>query len=179
VKIATIGSGNVGGGLGRFWERAGHEIEVIGRDGGNVSDADAVLLAVPGGAVADALDGVSGLEGKTLIDATNLIQGEYPDGAESLAAFVKQQTGANVAKAFNTIFARTYDRRGEQRVRPSCLFCGDDDAKPVTAQLIADAGYDPVDCGGLDNARRLEDFVKVLFAVEGPPFYRVAAPGEL
>jgi 8-hydroxy-5-deazaflavin:NADPH oxidoreductase len=179
VKIATIGSGNVGGGLGRMWESAGHEIQVIGREGGDVSDADGVLLAVAGGVIADALDGVTGLEGKTLVDATNLIQGEYPEGAESLAAFVKQQTGATVVKAFNTIFARTYDRRGEQRVRPSCLFCGDDEAKPLAAQLIADAGYEPVDCGGLDNARGLEDFVKVLFAVEGPPFYRVAAPGEL
>ena len=179
MKIATIGSGNVGGGLGDMWESAGHEVQRIGRNGGDVSDAEVVLLAVPGGAVADALAGVTGLEGKTIVDATNLIRGEYPAGAESLAAFVKQQTGGSVAKAFNTIFARTYDRRGEQRVHPSCLFCGDDEAKPVAAQLIAEAGYEPVDCGGLDNARPLEDFVKVLFAVDGPPFYRVAAPGEL
>jgi predicted dinucleotide-binding enzyme len=179
VKIATIGSGNVGGGLGDMWESAGHEVQRLGRQGGDVSDAEVVLLAVPGGAVSDALNGVTGLEGKKLIDATNLVQGEYPAGAESLSAYVKQQTGASVVKAFNTIFARTYDRRGEQRVRPSCLFCGDDEAKPAAAQLIAEAGYDPVDCGGLDNARRLEDLVKVLFAVDGPPFYRVAAPGDL
>jgi len=179
VKIATIGSGNVGGGLGGFWRNAGHEVQVIGRDGGDVSGADAVLLAVPSGAIAEALEGVSGLEGKTLIDATNLIQGERPDGAESLSAYVKQRTGANVAKAFNTVFARLYDQIGEQRVRPSCLFCGDDDAKPATAQLISDAGYEPVDAGDLENARRLEEFTKVLFAADGPVFYRVAKPGEL
>ena len=179
MKIATIGSGNVGGGLGRMWASAGHEVRVIGRDGGDVGDADAVLLAVPPGAIADALEGVSGLEGKTLIDATNLIQGERPNGAESLSAYVKQQTGANVAKAFNTVFARLYDQIGDQRVRPGCLFCGDDEAKPATAQLISDAGYDPVDAGDLENARRLEELTKVLFAVDGPVFYRVAKPGEL
>ena len=179
MRIATIGSGNVGGGLGRLWEGAGHEVQAIGREGGDLGDADAVLLAVPSGAIADALDGVSGFEGKTLIDATNLIQGERPNGAESLAAYVKQQTGANVVKAFNTVFARLYDQIGEQRVRPSCLFCGDDAAKTVATQLIGDAGYEPVDAGGLENARLLEEFVKLLFAADGPVFYRIAKPGEV
>ena len=179
MKIATIGSGNVGGGLGRLWEGAGHEVQTIGREGGDVSNADAVLLAVPSGAIADALDGVSGLEGKTLIDATNLVQGERPEGAESLSAYVKERSGANVAKAFNTVFARLYDQIGEQRVRPGCLFCGDDDAKETTGQLIRDAGYEPVDVGGLENARPLEEFTRVLFAADGPVFYRVAKPGEL
>lgn len=179
MKIATIGSGNVGGGLGRLWEGAGHEVQTIGREGGDVSGADAVLLAVPSGAIADALDGVSGLEGKTLIDATNLIQGERPDGAESLSAYVKQQSGANVTKAFNTVLARLYDQIGEQRVRPGCMFCGDDEAKETTAQLIRDAGYEPVDVGGLENARPLEEFLRLVFAADGPVFYRVAKPGDL
>jgi predicted dinucleotide-binding enzyme len=179
VKIATIGSGNVGGGLARLWEGAGHEIQTIGREGGDVSGADAVLLAVPSAGIAEALENVQGLEGKTLIDATNLVQGERPDGAESLSAYVKQQSGANVAKAFNTVLARLYDQIGQQRVRPSCLFCGDDGAKDATAQLIRDAGYEPVDVGGLENARPLEDFVRLLFAADGPVFYRVAKSGEL
>ena len=37
-----------------------------------MSDADVVLVAVPGGSIAEALDRLSGLEGKTVIDATNL-----------------------------------------------------------------------------------------------------------
>ena len=49
----------------------------------------------------------------------------------------------------------------------------------MTAQLISDAGYEPVDAGGLQNARRLEEFTKVLFVVAGPVFYRVAKPGVL
>ena len=37
----------------------------IGRDGGDVSDADAVLMAMPGGAIAQALAKLQGIEGKT------------------------------------------------------------------------------------------------------------------
>jgi 8-hydroxy-5-deazaflavin:NADPH oxidoreductase len=72
MNIAVIGRGNVGGGLADLWERAGHGVRRIGREGGDVSDAEAVLVAVPGGAIAEALDNVHGIEGKTVIDATNL-----------------------------------------------------------------------------------------------------------
>ena len=73
MKIAVIGRGNVGGGLADLWERAGHEVTRIGREGGDVSDVEAVVVAVPGGAIREALDNVQGLEGKTVIDATNLL----------------------------------------------------------------------------------------------------------
>jgi predicted dinucleotide-binding enzyme len=183
MRIATIGSGNVGGGLASRWEKAGHEVQTIGREGGDVSGADAVLLAVPSAAIGDALESVSGLEGKTLIDATNLVQGERPEGFDSLAAYAKERSGAHVAKAFNSVFARLYDQLGEQRERPSCLYCGDEEAKETTAQLIRDAGYEPADAGGLENAQALEDLVrKVWFTVSGstgPFFYRIAPPGEL
>jgi predicted dinucleotide-binding enzyme len=183
VKIATIGRGNVGGGLAKLWEQAGHEVQRIGSDGGDVSDAEAALLAVPSGAIDDALRSVSGLEGKTLIDATNLLQGERPGGANSLAEYVKQVSGANVAKALNTVFAALYDQVADQRVRPSCLYCGEEAAKEPTAQLVRDAGYEPVDAGGLENARLLEDFLRVTMAVSnaslGRTFYRFAKPGEL
>jgi 8-hydroxy-5-deazaflavin:NADPH oxidoreductase len=72
MKLAVVGRGNIGGGLADLWEKAGHEVTRIGREGGDVSDADAVLVAVPGGAVAEALDNVNGIEGKIVIDATNL-----------------------------------------------------------------------------------------------------------
>jgi predicted dinucleotide-binding enzyme len=64
MRISVIGRGNVGGGLADLWERAGHDVTRLGRDGGDVGDADAVLLAMPGRAIADALGSVSGLEGK-------------------------------------------------------------------------------------------------------------------
>jgi 8-hydroxy-5-deazaflavin:NADPH oxidoreductase len=68
-------------------------------------------------------------------------------------------------------------------VRPSNLYCAEDEAREVTEQLIRDAGYDPVDAGALDNARMLEDHLALLFAVNqaglGRFFYRMAQPGAL
>ena len=64
MNITTIGKGNIGGGLARLWERAGHDVTTLGHEGGDASDADVVLVAVPGGAASDALAKVSGLEGK-------------------------------------------------------------------------------------------------------------------
>ena len=49
MKIATLGKGNIGGGLGRLWEKAGHNVTMLGREGGDASDAEVILVAVPGG----------------------------------------------------------------------------------------------------------------------------------
>jgi Predicted dinucleotide-binding enzymes len=178
MKITTIGQGNIGGGLARLWEKAGHSVTTLGHEGGDASDADVVLVAVPSGSVGEALGKVSGLEGKLAIDATNAFGGRNEE-YESFANEVKAHTNGPVAKAFNANFASLYDEIAEQRVRPSCLYAADDEARDVTEQLIRDAGYDPVSVGGLESARALEDFVPNLFAKIGPVFYRFAPPGEL
>src|SRR5947208_16225944 len=91
-----------GGGLSDRWKKAGHDVTRIGKDGGDVSNAEAVLVAVPGGAIADALGKVEGLGGKTVIDATNVVGGaERPSGFNSNAEFVKSKSGGPTAKSFN------------------------------------------------------------------------------
>jgi hypothetical protein len=178
MKITTIGKGNIGGGLARLWEPAGHQVTKLGHEGGDASDADVVLVAVPSGAISDALGKVTGLEGKIAIDATNAFAGR-DESYESLAQEVKAHTSGPVAKAFNANFAVLYDRIAEQRVRPSCLYAADEEAAEVTEQLVRDAGYEPVSLGGLENARALEDFVPGVLGKIGRVFYRFAPPGEL
>lgn len=182
MKITVVGRGNVGGGLARLWRAAGHDVTELGRDGGDATDADVLLVAVPSGAIADALGAVSGIRGKTAIDATNAFRGR-DEKFESLAHEVQSITGGPVAKSFNLNFANVYDELGNQRVRPSNLFAADDGARDVTEQLIRDAGYEPVYTGGLERARLLEDSLALLFAANqsglGPFFYRFAKPGEL
>jgi predicted dinucleotide-binding enzyme len=178
VKITTIGKGNIGGGLARLWQAAGHDVTPLGRDGGDASDADAVLVAVPSGSISDALGKVTGLEGKVAIDTANAFAGRN-EQYESFAHEVKAHTNGPVAKAFNANFAALYDQVAGQRVRPGCLYAADDDAREVTEQLIRDAGYEPVSLGGLENARALEDFVPGVLAKAGQVFYRFAPPGEL
>jgi predicted dinucleotide-binding enzyme len=182
MKIAVVGKGNIGGGLADRWERAGHEVMRIGRDGGDVSDAEAVLLAIPGGAVADALETVSGWEGKTVIDATNLVGASPPDGFASNAEFVKSRTNGPTAKSFNLNFARLYDQIDQAKSKPCNIWSGDEEARAVVEQLNRDAGYEPVFAGGLENASVQEQGLALIFAVSqasGPFFYRMAAPEDL
>jgi predicted dinucleotide-binding enzyme len=180
MKIVTIGRGNVGGGLAALWRKSGHQVTTLGRDGGDASDADVVVIAVPGPDISAALGKVTGVAGKTAIDATNAIPSRN-EAFPSLAAEVKSFTGVPVAKAFNLNFASLYGEIAAQRVRPSTLYVADDDARAVAEQLITDAGYDSVHVGRLDRARALEDLGWVLFAARDgqPVFYRFAAPGEL
>jgi 8-hydroxy-5-deazaflavin:NADPH oxidoreductase len=182
MKITVIGRGNVGGGLAKRWERAGHDVTALGRDGGDASDADVVVVAVPGGEIADALARVDGLDGKVAIDATNAYGGRNEE-FESLADEVKSIVGGPTAKSFNCNYARLYDQIDEQRVAPCNLYAADDGAREVAEQLIRDAGYDPISVGGLENARKLEDHLSLMMAISqglgSQFFYRYALPGEL
>jgi predicted dinucleotide-binding enzyme len=183
MKIAVVGKGNVGGGLADRWEDAGHEVTRIGKEGGDVSDAEAVLFAVPGGAIEDAVGNVQGLDGKTTIDATNLIGAEPPSAFATNAEFLKSKTNGPTAKAFNLNFARVYDQIDSAGSKPGNIWSGDQEAKEVVEQLIRDAGYEPVYAGGLENAAAQEAAIKLFFGINqaglGPFFYRFAPPGEL
>jgi 8-hydroxy-5-deazaflavin:NADPH oxidoreductase len=182
MRITTIGRGNIGGGLARFWRDAGHDVTELGRDGGDASEADVVLVAVPSASIFDALGAVTGLEGKVTIDATNAFGGRN-EQFESLAHEVKSIIGGPVAKSFNLNFAALFPEVKNQRVPPSNFYAADDAAREVTEQLIRDAGYEPLYVGGLEYARALEDHLALWFsAVQnglGQSFYRYAKPGEL
>ncbi|MET7518498.1 dinucleotide-binding protein [Streptomyces sp. NPDC005480] len=180
MRIVTIGRGTIGGGLARLWRDAGHDVEELGREGGDASDADVVLVAVPGARISDALSRVTGLQGKIAVDATNIMparQGEFPSYADEVKSF----TGAPVAKSFNMNFGSLFGAVREQRVRPSNWYVADEGARQVVERLIRDAGYDPVRVGDLSRARDFENAVWLLMGIEpvGGVFYRFGAPGEL
>ena len=187
MRITVVGRGNLGGGLADLWERAGHQVTRLGRDGGDVSDADAVLVAVPGGAIADAFDRLRGFEGKTVIDATNLFDQDGspaapPGGFASNAEFVKSRTKGPTAKSFNVNFASLFGRLGEARARPGNLWCGDEEAREVVEQLNRDAGYEPVQTGPLESAAAQEALIGVIFGIAdgmGVCVYRFAPVDQL
>jgi 8-hydroxy-5-deazaflavin:NADPH oxidoreductase len=182
VKIVVVGRGSVGGGLARLWQSAGHGVVSLGREGGDGSDADVVVVAVPSDAIPEALAKVTGLAGKITIDTTNSFSGPHK-GFPSLAAEVKSIIGGPTAKSFSTNFAVLYDQIAAQGHRPSNVFAADADARDLTEQLIRDAGFEPVYAGDLDNARTVEDHIAYTMMLArseiGPHFYRLAPPGEL
>jgi predicted dinucleotide-binding enzyme len=181
MKITVIGRGNIGGGLGKRWEAAGHEVTTLGRDGGDASGADVVVVAVPSSAVSEALGKVTGVEGKIAIDTINDFGGR-DERHESFTHEVKASTGGPVAKAFNINFALLFDQVDAQSAPPGNFYVAEDEAREVTEQLTRDAGYEPINLGGIENARLLEDQIAFAMAISGaglgPHFYRYAAPEQ-
>jgi predicted dinucleotide-binding enzyme len=186
MRITTIGRGRMGGGLARLWENAGHRVTRLGSDGGDVSDAEVVLVAVPGHSIAEALGRVTGFSGQVTLDATSIRadQKGNRDGAfPSLAHQIKSIIGGPTAKAFSSVHAAIFDEIAAQRVKPSNLFAADAEARVTAENLIIDAGFDPVFVGDLDSgARLIEDHAPLVRAIAvelGPSFYRIARPGDL
>jgi len=67
----------------------------IGRGDADVSDA--VLLAVPGEAIAGALDGLRGIERKTVLDPTNLPTPTLPRSTSGSARRAPRRTTCGAA----------------------------------------------------------------------------------
>ena len=188
MKIGILGSGLMGGKLGTLFARAGHEVVFsyaktkgklerlakeaganakAGTPGEAVEKAEALLLAVHWSRIPDVLKQTGNLAGKVLISCSlpmdennfGLILGLNTSGAEEL---VKLAPKTKVVSAFNTIPSEVlfgvYGAKAKTQ-KPSLVYCGDDaGAKKIAGKLIADAGFEPVDLGGLKNARYTEPF---------------------
>jgi 8-hydroxy-5-deazaflavin:NADPH oxidoreductase len=182
VRVTVFGKGHVGGGLAGLWEQAGHQVTRLGRDGGDVADADVVVVAVPGGAVPTAMERLTGSKDKAVIDATNRFGEDPPEGFASNAQFIKSVTGGPTAKSFNVNCASLYGHLAAARVKPSNLWCGDEELRETVEQLIRDAGYEPVCIGTIERAAAQERVIDVIFAISeqiGDYVYRFAPIDQL
>lgn len=176
MKIGIIGSGNIGGALGRAWSAAGHEVmfasrhpdeldniarQARGARTGKVEDAiefgDVLLEAIPFAAAMKLPS--ERLTGRILISASNY----YPqrDGNIELAGRTQTEAlgvrlpGTRIVKAFNMMFAEEMARRadGETDEPLAILYAGEDEeAKRTAAGLIEEARFAPVDAGGLADS---------------------------
>ena len=176
LAITIVGAGTVGTHLARAVARLGHAVTFAVRDPagdrvqralGEVPDATAValgdadptadltVLAVPAGAVADALAEVA--VGRILVDATNPIGIDLPDGARCVPDWIHRVTeGLTVVKAFNTIGAEAFTEPVVQG-RPAFLpVAGPAPAADVVRQLADDMGFDAHVIGDVDDIPMLE-----------------------
>jgi len=176
----------MGGKLGTIFARAGHDVvfsyshskaklERLARDAGAPArsgtpaeaarDADALLLAVHWSRVDDVLKKAGDVSGKVIVSCslpmnaedTDLVIAHTSSGAEELA---KKIPKAQVVSAFSTVPSEVlfsvFESAGGS-ARPSLVYCGKaKSAKKVAAQLISDAGFEPVDAGPLRVARYME-----------------------
>jgi len=176
MKIAVIGSGNVGGALGAAWVKAGHQVTFGSRNpsgdkpvpGSSVTDvksaienAEAVALAIPFTAVAEVTKQIPDWKNKVLIDCTNplgpglaLSLGFNTSAGEQVAT---QAKGARVVKAFNTTGFKNMENP-KYGGRGVTMFYATDDssAADVAELLVRDVGFEPQFAGPLKQARYLE-----------------------
>jgi hypothetical protein len=119
-----------------------------------VASAEVVLVAVPALAVTDALQAAGPLDGRVVIDAANSLErGVFGQQQLSLRSLADAFPRARWARAFNSLNVNVM-ADDNHREPPWVLFLsGDEEAKPAVAQLIRDAGFDPVDLGGIDDSQ--------------------------
>jgi 8-hydroxy-5-deazaflavin:NADPH oxidoreductase len=169
MKIAVLGVGHIGSAVGRLWHSAGHDVTFTGRDereprdlaaelgararaatvADAVAGADVVLVAVPGPAVTDVLTAAGRLDGKVIIDAANMMGA----GRLSLRQLADSFPEGRWVRAFNTLQARVLADENHRLPRWVLFLSGEETARPAVVQLIADAGFDPVDLGGIDDSQ--------------------------
>jgi hypothetical protein len=199
MRIGVLGAGLMGGKLGTVLAQAGHEVTFsyarsqhklrqlaqeahpsahAGTPREAAQAADAILLGVHWSRLDDVLHQAGDLSGKVLItcslpmneDNSALVIAHTSSGAESLAQRLPK---ARVVAAFNTVPSEVlFDvfKRRRQPVRPSLIYCGDEPgAKALTAGLVGDVGFDPIDAGPLRMARYCEPFALLVgqLAYEG------------
>jgi 8-hydroxy-5-deazaflavin:NADPH oxidoreductase len=183
MKITVIGAGNMGSAFVKQLHSAGHSVKITSRDAakatalaakyagvqavpaqGCASDADVIVLAAGYADAVTALTSVGNVAGKVVIDITNPLTADYmgltighsTSAAEEIAKAVPQ---ALVVKAFNTLFASMLDEGaslGPQNKVNVFVASDSDSGKQTVKQLAASMGFEPVDAGGLKNARYLE-----------------------
>ena len=182
MKIGILGSGNIGGSLGRLWAKAGHEIyfssrnpdslaPLVAQAGGNaragsldeaMAFADVILEALPFSAAMKLP--AEALADKTVISAANYYpprDGEIDlGGLTQTEALARQLPRTTLVKAFNMMFATEMEALANGQGTPgrAIFFAGDDaEANSIAAQLIETAQFVPIGVGPLRNGRYFEN----------------------
>ncbi|PDS40573.1 NADP oxidoreductase [Rhizobium anhuiense] len=177
--ISIIGSGSMAAAIADRVAKAGHTVEVMGRDPTKaaaladrlasgattgtyraVPAGDIVILAVPySSAAAVVADYGDALDGKVIIDITNpaaldlsgLFTPHGSSGAQEIANGLP--ASAQVVKAFNTIFGHVLAKGG----RLDAFIAADDaETKARVSTFMESLGLRPFDVGELRMAQTLE-----------------------
>lgn len=182
--IGIIGSGRIGGTLGRLWVKAGHQVMFSSLDinhdkalaasigpgalAGTPREAaafgEALLVAVPYGALPQlGRDLGDLLKGKVVLDACNPIvsrDGEVATWAREKGAGLASAEllpGAHIVRAFNAIsYARLPELAQRQGERTGMPMAGDNaNAVAMASNLVRDIGFEPVVVGPLVKGKYL------------------------
>lgn len=168
-KIGILGAGNVGSTLGLKWASKSHTVTFGVRTPEKYADFaknnptikvkmmqellesnDVLVLAVPGKEAGSILSSLGNLEGKLVIDATNMY---------GLQKLQEQFPKTHFVKAFNTIGYNIMEKPTIGSQKASLLYCGNNEKLlDITNNLAKDCGFDPFLVGDNTFAGDLESF---------------------
>jgi predicted dinucleotide-binding enzyme len=159
MEIAVVGTGFIGGVLGRSLSAAGHDVTFGSRhpQGDKVAEgsraqvasvaqaldgAGVIVLAVPGGAVGDFVaENAKALAGKLVIDATNQMGRPVANARAALPP------GTRYARAFNTVGGENMADPIFDGVQADMFFSAAESDRPVVEAVISGVGLRPVFVG--------------------------------
>lgn len=184
MKIAIIGTGNVGGALATAWSKAGHTVYLGVQDINNfkgkellqnastsvhivaqaVELAEIILIATPAMAAIEVAQSLGDTTGKIIIDSMNIIMGRGPAGFNNTSSAILANTACtDIVKCFNTT---GYNNMANPvyNDQPIDMFMAGESikAKQAARQLALDAGFaECYDMGGNDMFALMEQFAMV------------------
>jgi hypothetical protein len=182
MKIAIIGSGNVGGALAQKFIKAGHtvligakfplsekSIKLAAQIGENrftnvesaVKQCEIIVLATPATMAAEVAQSLGDTTGKIIIDTMNVVMGRGPAGfANTSEAILANTQTRDVVKCFNTTGFNNMQTPQYQGVAIDAFMAGDSEkGKSVARQLALDAGFaECYNVGGNDKFSLMEQF---------------------
>ncbi|MBL7814358.1 MAG: NAD(P)-binding domain-containing protein [Saprospiraceae bacterium] len=182
MKIAIIGSGNVGGALAQKFIKAGHTVLIgakfplseksiklatqIGEDRfasveNAVKQCEVVILATPAMMAAEVAQSLGDTTGKVIIDTMNVVMGRGPAGFTNTSDAILAHTQTrDVVKCFNTTGFNNMQTPQYQDVALDMFVAGDSEkGKNVAIQLAKDAGFaECYNVGGNDKFSLMEQF---------------------
>jgi predicted dinucleotide-binding enzyme len=174
MRIAVIGTGHIGGSLGSRWREAGHDVVYGSREGSGtgpggapqrpvadaLADADVVLLAVPGRAVAEVVGAHGGeLAGRVVIDAANRM-GEPEVNSRGMIAAAAPR--ARYVRAFNTL---GWENFAEPLPGSALFFAADPAARATAEELITAVGLEPAYVGDAGAAGTVDGVLPLWFSL--------------
>jgi hypothetical protein len=181
MKIAIIGTGNVGGALATKWAHKGHEINLGVQDINNfkgkellsnpnthvystaeaVKISDVILLATPAPAAVEVVKSLGDTTGKIIIDAMNIVMKRGPQGySHTTDAILDHTQTRDVVKCFNTTGFNNMQNPNYGDVAIDLFVAGDSEkGKQAAIQLAKDAGFaECYNIGGNDKFELMEQF---------------------
>ncbi|MFD2200952.1 NADPH-dependent F420 reductase [Shivajiella indica] len=181
MKIAIIGTGNVGGALATKWAKAGHHIYLGVQDLNDfkgkellknpnttaypVADAviksEVILIATPATAAVAVAQSLGDTTGKIIIDAMNIVMGRGPLGFKTTSEAILAHTQTkDVVKCFNTTGFNNMVNPNYGNMAIDMFVAGDSEkGKDAAIQLAIDAGFgECYPIGGNDKFELMEQF---------------------